>query len=95
VPWYDVNWGALRNQETCSNLAASVVGAENAAIAKAMAEAGAALPGLGSEILSKVMHSYEGRPVNEYTARNKKNGIIYKVFFDGSCNCPRCQRLGV
>jgi hypothetical protein len=80
VPWYDVNWGVLRNDVALSLLAASVT---------------AAAPVLGTEVLSKVMHSYEGRPVNEYTARNKTTGIIYKVFFDGSCNCPRCQGFGV
>jgi hypothetical protein len=98
VPWYDVNWGVLRNEEAFSLLVASVAGTEilsNAAIAKAMLEAGAAAPVLGTEILSKVTHGYEGRPVNEYTTRNKKTGIIYKVFFDGSSNCPRCQGLGV
>jgi hypothetical protein len=67
VPWYDVNWGVLRNDVAFSRLAASVT---------------AAAPVLGTEVLSKVTHSYEGRPVNEYTARNKTTGIIYKVFPD-------------
>ena len=80
VPWYDVNWGILRNEMALSLLAKSIT---------------AAAPALGTEILSKVTHRYEGRPVNEYTARNKMTGIAYKVFFDGSCNCPRCQGSGV
>ena len=80
VPWYDVNWGVLRNDVAFSRLAASVT---------------AAAPVLGTEVLSKVTHSYEGRPVNEYTARNKATGIIHKVFFEGSCSCRRCQGFGV